>query len=283
MASPAFVAASTAGNAVGTDLTITKPTGVVDGHILTVVLYREAGAWTPPAGWTQWGSDQHNFRTPTNDMILSVYWKRASSEPANYVFALSSSTFRVAAMAAWSGSISSGDPADVSIVPNADNSTSVATAKSITTVTADTMAIAFHGNFNGSNVTVSTSGYTQATGGFLGGCEIWYKATAAIGATGDKAFGVSPTLAGADSATFHIAIKPTATLSIDQEGFRFRNDDGSESAASWLANQDVNISQPALVNTRLRILVNATGDPASQRYKLRYRKVGDDGWRDLGT
>ena len=50
MASPAFVATSTAGNAVGTNLTITKPTGVVDGHILTVVLYREAGAWTPSAG-----------------------------------------------------------------------------------------------------------------------------------------------------------------------------------------------------------------------------------------
>lgn len=197
---------STAGNASGTNLTVTAPTSIANNDILVACAYREAGTWTPPAGWTQWGSDKHNFRTPTNDMILSAYWKRAASESGNYTFSLSTTTWRTIVMARFTGCITSGDPADMTIVPNADNSTSVATALSITTVTANTMALAFHGNFNGSAVTVSTSGYTQAVG--LGGCEIWYLATAAIGATGNKAFGLSPTMAGADSATFHNALKP---------------------------------------------------------------------------
>jgi hypothetical protein len=68
---------------------------------------------------------------------------------------------------------------------------------------------------------------------------------------------------------------------LEQEGYRWRADDGSESAATWLVSQDTNITRDKALNTRLRVLINATGDPASQRYKLRYRKVGDDGWRDL--
>jgi hypothetical protein len=70
-------------------------------------------------------------------------------------------------------------------------------------------------------------------------------------------------------------------LGLIQEGYRWRADNGSESAADWLAEQDVNINRDKLLNTRLRVLIDATGDPASQRYKLRYRKQGDDGWRDL--
>jgi hypothetical protein len=55
----------------------------------------------------------------------------------------------------------------------------------------------------------------------------------------------------------------TAAVSIEQEGFRFRNDDGSESAATWKANQDVNINLAADTAFRLRFLLKATGNPDS--------------------
>ena len=58
------------------------------------------------------------------------------------------------------------------------------------------------------------------------------------------------------------AIKPETT-SIEQEGFRFRNDDGSESAATWKANQDTNITLAANTAFRLRFLLKATGNPDS--------------------
>jgi hypothetical protein len=60
-------------------------------------------------------------------------------------------------------------------------------------------------------------------------------------------------------------------VSIEQEGFRFRNDDGSESAATWKADQDVNITLAADTAFRLRALLNATGDPASIGAQAEYR------------
>ena len=50
---------------------------------------------------------------------------------------------------------------------------------------------------------------------------------------------------------------------IEQEGFRFRNDDGSKSAATWKANQDTNITLAADTAFRLRFLLKATGNPDS--------------------
>ena len=54
-----------------------------------------------------------------------------------------------------------------------------------------------------------------------------------------------------------------ATSYIEQEGFRFRNDDGSETTATWKANQDVNITLAANTAFRLRFLLKATGNPDS--------------------
>jgi len=63
--------------------------------------------------------------------------------------------------------------------------------------------------------------------------------------------------------------------SMEQEGFRWRNDDGSESAATWAENQDVNHSVEKNTHRRLRVLMNATGDYASLQATLQFRRVGD--------
>ena len=70
-------------------------------------------------------------------------------------------------------------------------------------------------------------------------------------------------------------------LNLEQEGFRFRADDGNETTATWLASQDTNINRATLTNTRLRMLINATGDPDSNQYQLEYRKVGDTDWKKV--
>lgn len=59
---------------------------------------------------------------------------------------------------------------------------------------------------------------------------------------------------------------------VEQEGFRFRNDDGSESAATWLASQDANSSITSGTNVRLRMLLNATGAAGSTQYQLEYKE-----------
>lgn len=68
---------------------------------------------------------------------------------------------------------------------------------------------------------------------------------------------------------------------VDQDGFRFRNDDGSESTATWLALQNVDIVRPALLNTRLRIRLNATLDRGAETYRLEFRDVGGSTWVPL--
>jgi hypothetical protein len=70
-----------------------------------------------------------------------------------------------------------------------------------------------------------------------------------------------------------------AGVTLTQEGFRWRNDDGSESAATWAATQDANHSISAEAAIRLRILIDAANDPDAGQYRLEYRKVGDPDWK----
>jgi hypothetical protein len=69
-----------------------------------------------------------------------------------------------------------------------------------------------------------------------------------------------------------------STPSLEQEGYRFRNDDGNETGASWAGNQDNEVTAPAGTNLRLRVLVNATGDQTTTQYQLEYKKSIDSIW-----
>ncbi len=64
-------------------------------------------------------------------------------------------------------------------------------------------------------------------------------------------------------------------VTLNQEGFRFFADDGSEGNATALALQDTNITRAKSLNTRPRILVDATGDPDSAQYQVEWKKSGD--------
>lgn len=63
-----------------------------------------------------------------------------------------------------------------------------------------------------------------------------------------------------------------------QQGSRFGADDGSESAHTWLAAQDTDVSVAPDTSFRVRLGVQATGDPAAASYQLEWRKVGDSNW-----
>lgn len=69
----------------------------------------------------------------------------------------------------------------------------------------------------------------------------------------------------------------------DQEGARVGADDGSESAHTWLAAQDSNATVTLGAAFLVRLLVNATGDPASAAHVLRYQKNGAGGYAAVGV
>jgi hypothetical protein len=50
-----------------------------------------------------------------------------------------------------------------------------------------------------------------------------------------------------------------APATYEQEGYRWRNDDGSESAATWKASQDTTATTAVNNNVRVRFLINRTG------------------------
>jgi len=67
-------------------------------------------------------------------------------------------------------------------------------------------------------------------------------------------------------------------VTLEQEGFRWGVDDGNEAAHTFEAAQDTNISIADNQSRLLRTLVNATNDPASAAYTLRYQKNGSGGY-----
>lgn len=93
------------------------------------------------------------------------------------------------------------------------------------------------------------------------------------GAAGTTSYGITDHTGTVRMSGIVVEVKGVAAAStLEQEGYRWRNDDGSESAATWLAAQDTNITQPSETNTRLRVLLDTTGDPATTQYRLDYKR-----------
>jgi hypothetical protein len=94
------------------------------------------------------------------------------------------------------------------------------------------------------------------------------------GSTGTTSYGITDHTGTVDMSGLVIEIRGVAAT-IEQEGFRWRADDGDEDGATWLANQDTDISRAPDTNTRLRTLINSTGDASSTQYQLEYKKSTD--------
>jgi hypothetical protein len=81
---------------------------------------------------------------------------------------------------------------------------------------------------------------------------------------------------------------PTVTVNgipqFDQNSFRARSDDGSESAATWLADTNIDWTQIVDQNFRVRFVVQETGDGAAadKTFQLEYNLNGG-GWNDVNS
>lgn len=65
---------------------------------------------------------------------------------------------------------------------------------------------------------------------------------------------------------------------IDQEGYRFRNDDGSETTATWKEAQDVDASSDKDLNVRIRVALNAADAPGAKSFQLEAAVDGTSDW-----
>lgn len=123
------------------------------------------------------------------------------------------------------------------------------------------------------------AGYTELSdqsgaSGVSSGLQTQYKIA---GSTTVDCSGLS---GGTDVGGFAVEILPPQAP-IEQEGYRFRNDDGSETTATWQASQDTNVTHPLATNLRLRTLLNATGDPPTNAFTLQWKRTTGAVWRDV--
>jgi len=63
-----------------------------------------------------------------------------------------------------------------------------------------------------------------------------------------------------------------------QEGYRWRLDDGTETTATWAANQDTGIVAPANSVRRLRLVLDTSGDANAANYQLEYKEANAANW-----
>lgn len=138
----------------------------------------------------------------------------------------------------------------------------------------------------GNTTTISVgSGLTAGNCGFQNSWSI------SLGATGDEfetqtsAGSITPTIGWNSNASggaliFTSAFLAAAPATLDQHSFRFRNDDGSESAATPMASEGTNITASVSHNIRIRVLINNSGggDAGSQNYQLEYQKNSSGIW-----
>jgi len=167
-------------------------------------------------------------------------------------------------------------------IGNTQTSTGDATSctATVTGVNADTLVmdvLAFDTEFG----TTITAGANQteisnitSTGGFpviLGG------------STQDGADGgvMSWSFNAADDFAFVAFAVNGISFTIEQEGFRGRNDNGTETTATWIAAQDIDISVAPDDLFRVRYLLNFTGDAPSTQYTLEIEEDGTGIWKTV--
>jgi hypothetical protein len=64
------------------------------------------------------------------------------------------------------------------------------------------------------------------------------------------------------------------------EGYRFRNDNGSEAAATWKVAQDTQANIALATNARLRAIINTVSSIGAKNFDLEYRKQSGN-WRKV--
>lgn len=150
-----------------------------------------------------------------------------------------------------------------------ENSTTPASGAIVTTVDGDiVVGFAINSSSTAGSLTATngsfTGAYTHAATGFVS----QYQIQASAGSVDSE-----PTVsASANWISAIVAIKAGASAAVDQFAYRGRNDNGSETTATWIAAQSTPFTAPLDTNIRVRFGVQATGDPASATAPIEYRK-----------
>lgn len=128
-----YRASSGNGNSSATSVTVTKPSGTLDGDLLVVGIYTESpNGITPPAGWTLATSHAHT----SGNFSLFVFWKIAATEGASWVFSHTTGTnaWITSTCGAYSGALGTNDTR-VDVFGSSEGTSALLTAQTAPSVT----------------------------------------------------------------------------------------------------------------------------------------------------
>lgn len=174
----------------------------------------------------------------------------------------------------WGGTTGASDGATSGYHTNSSATTHVSDA--LTPSTAADLSVGLFFNNDAQSGFTDSGGYTAYYPGSLYLSAAWKVLSSSSSNQAQAA-----TASGITSYVHQALFKPDTGLGIDQDGFRFRNDDGSETTATWAAAQNGTMTAGTMVNRRLRFLLQATADPAASQFRLEYRKSGTTPWRTV--
>lgn len=138
----------------------------------------------------------------------------------------------------------------------------------------------FTGLSAGSGTITEGSGFTEINDSSVGGWSV-HQTQTRTGSTSTTVDWVDVCATGTPfggSALAALEIAEQSTGTVDQQAFRFGDDNGSESAHGWLETQGTNHTRALGSSFLLRFLLQATGDPSSASYTLRAQKNGAGGY-----
>jgi hypothetical protein len=241
MAAPSFVALTTLeGNLQ--NMTINKPSGVVEGDILVAIISRDAIAEStlaPDNFWVRQYSATSTLAQISENEAFAIYTKIAgASEPASYTFSTTNVCNVAVILAAYrpsSSSVSINVLGSLTLNAVSNITPITVTANSITTSVNDTRILWFSAaNPNSSGVVsgfTAPSGMTEraeAGGGGWSRCVLADQTFATAGVTGNKSgtltLANSTNVSGYIAGMFAIASSGVAVLNVDDDDENIRSD-----------------------------------------------------------
>ena len=211
----------------------------------------------------------------TNDLFSNI-WYCSNSKAAWTITVTVTAASTIGAIFVWVFANAGAGALDVASAVAHDTAAATLAGPAITTAQADEVICA---------ICAYTDGVASASGTYASSCVV--VANGHSGAFSIKTGTVSSevctwTDVGTGAGACSSAAFKSVLITIEQEGFLFRNDDNNEASATGIAAQDAGITnKPVNTNVRLRALLNSTNDTPSKAYQLEYRKVGGTAWHKI--
>lgn len=270
--------ATSVGDASVTSLSLPRPVGGLN-TLRLVVLYTESLTLTPslsPGSWTKITGAGGQAPAAGVPFETHVYRNRDAGEtgPISITWG-GAAVWATAHGVSISDRLRVGDPQDIAATFTlAGVAGKAATLPAITPIHDGSVLFSYQANSTGAVSTWSDGSTKRGDVGGVAIADLWQPTAATKSGT----VGITVSTIWV---TGQVTLRQVDTA-LEQSAYRFRNDDGSETSATWKAalNTVPNLTPDQTV--RLRTQVNGTFDPKRTTFKLQYRKVGAAAWRDLG-